>query len=40
MKNVREYNHKLTEEKWQKYWAENGTFYFNPLDKREKYYVL
>ena len=40
MKKIKEYNHRLTEEKWQKFWADNGTFYFNPSDKRKKYYVL
>ena len=40
MVQVENYNHKLTEKKWQKFWADNNTFYFNPNDKREKFYML
>ena len=40
MAQVENYNHKLVEQKWQKYWDDNNTFYFNPNDKREKFYML
>lgn len=34
------YNHKLSEAKWQKVWAEKNTFKFNEKSTKEKYYVL
>lgn len=35
------YNFKLTEKKWQEYWSNNNSFYFNKDDKTKKpYYVL
>lgn len=40
MKHIENYNHKTTEKKWQKFWLDNQTFYFNPNDKREKFYAL
>jgi len=40
VKQIENYNHKLVEKKWQKFWADNNTFYFNPNDKREKFYML
>ena len=40
MVQVENYNHKLTEKKWQKFWADNNTFHFDPNNKREKFYML
>lgn len=40
MKQIENYNHKLTEKKWQKFWADNSTFYFNPSANGEKFYML
>ncbi len=40
MKIIENYNHKPVEAKWQKYWEENNTFYFNPQDSKEKFYML
>ena len=40
MAQVENYNHKLTEKKWQKFWADNNTFHFDPNNKREKFYML
>ncbi|MBM3579764.1 MAG: class I tRNA ligase family protein, partial [Alphaproteobacteria bacterium] len=34
------YNHKLSEAKWQKVWAEKKTFKFDEKSAAEKYYVL
>ena len=35
------YNFKLTEKKWQEYWDNNNSFYFNKDNKTKKpYYVL
>ena len=34
------YSHISIEKKWQKFWADNKTFEFNPNDKREKFYTL
>jgi leucyl-tRNA synthetase len=34
------YNFKLIEGKWQKYWKDNNSFYFDPKDKRKKYYCI
>ena len=40
MAQVENYNHKLVEKKWQKFWDKNNTFYFDPNDKKEKFYML
>lgn len=40
MKQIENYNHKLTEKKWQKFWDDNNTFYFDPNNKSEKFYML
>ena len=40
MAQVENYNHKLVEKKWQKFWDKNNTFYFDPSDKKEKFYML
>jgi leucyl-tRNA synthetase len=37
---VTNYNHRLTEEKWQKIWLENNSFKFDETDTANKYYVL
>ena len=37
---VTNYNHRLTEEKWQKIWLENNSFKFDESDTANKYYVL
>lgn len=37
---VTNYNHRLTEEKWQKIWLENNSFKFNETQTANKYYVL
>ena len=37
MVQVENYNHKLTEKKWQKLWADNNTFHLDPNKKREKF---
>lgn len=34
------YNFKSIEKKWQEYWEKNKSFYFNPDDKRQKFYML
>lgn len=34
------YNHSQIDEKWQKYWKENKTFYTDNNSKKTKYYVL
>ena len=34
------YNFKLTEEKWQKYWEEHNSFYFDIESKLPKFYML
>ncbi|MFD1770024.1 leucine--tRNA ligase [Sphingobacterium suaedae] len=35
-----EYNHQSLEKKWQKFWAENGTFKPSETTEKPKYYVL
>ncbi len=35
-----EYNHKVIEKGWQKFWAENGTFRTSESTDKPKYYVL
>lgn len=35
-----EYNHKEVEQRWQKYWAENGTYKVQEDASKEKFYVL
>ena len=40
MVNIENYNHRLIEKKWQKYWDENNTFYFDTTSKKEKFYML
>lgn len=40
MAQVENYNHKLVEKKWQKFWDKNNTFYFDPNNKKEKFYML
>ncbi|MFM7621245.1 MAG: leucine--tRNA ligase [Alphaproteobacteria bacterium] len=37
---VTNYNHRLTEEKWQKIWQENKSFKFDETKINKKYYVL
>ena len=39
-KNTTNYNHKLSEIKWQKAWIEKDVFKFNKISNKEKYYVL
>ncbi|HSQ97272.1 MAG TPA: leucine--tRNA ligase [Rickettsiales bacterium] len=39
MKNIENYNHKLIEKKWQKFWKDNKTFEFKK-DDRKSYYAL
>ena len=34
------YNFKLAEKKWQKYWDENNSFYFDKNSNKKPYYVL
>lgn len=34
------YNFKKTEEKWQKYWKDNDSFYFEKNGNRKNYYIL
>ncbi|MBU6139931.1 MAG: class I tRNA ligase family protein [Proteobacteria bacterium] len=40
MTTISNYNHKLSEKKWQKIWAEKNTFKFDENSAKEKYYVL
>ena len=35
-----DYNPQEIEEKWQKFWEENGLFDFNPSSKNSKFYML
>ena len=37
---IANYNHKLTEKKWQEIWKNQNIFKFNPLLEAQKYYVL
>ncbi len=37
---IANYNHKLTEKKWQEIWKNQNIFKFNPLAEAQKYYVL
>ncbi len=37
---VENYNFKLTEKKWQKYWEDNNSFYFKKSSDKKNYYVL
>ena len=37
---IENYNHKLAEKKWQKYWQESQIFKFDENSSKEKYYVL
>ena len=37
---ITNYNHKLSEKKWQKIWDEQNIFKFNPVSGAQKYYVL
>lgn len=40
MQNIENYNHKINEKKWQKFWLENSCFKFEENSQKEKYYVL
>lgn len=40
MKNIENYNHKLIEKKWQKFWKDNKTFEFKKDENRKSYYAL
>lgn len=40
MKNIENYNHKLIEKKWQKFWKDNKTFEFKKDKNRKSYYAL
>lgn len=37
---IENYNHKITEKKWQKIWQENQIFKFDEESDKQKYYVL
>ncbi|GHU29227.1 hypothetical protein FACS1894152_7510 [Bacilli bacterium] len=37
---VKNYDFKTVEAKWQKYWEDNRSFYFDKNDSRKKFYVL
>ena len=39
-KSISNYNHKISEEKWQKIWQDQQTFKFDEDSKLEKYYIL
>lgn len=40
MKNIENYNHKLIEKKWQKFWKDNKTFEFKKDQNSQSYYAL
>ncbi len=40
IKNITNYNHKLTESKWQKIWDQEKLFKFDENSEKQKYYVL
>lgn len=40
MKNIENYNYKLIEKKWQKFWKDNKTFEFKKDENRKSYYAL
>ncbi len=39
-KNLENFNHKISQEKWQRTWEEQGVFAFDEKSEKEKYYVL
>jgi leucyl-tRNA synthetase len=40
MNNLENYNHKVSEKRWQKNWKDNNSFKFDENSSKEKYYVL